>query len=133
MTDLDNKNSENEAFITMKRWMENRNAGKSFVDYFLECGYREIAIYGIGDLGKLLYEEICDSNVKVVYFADRNAEGVREMDDIPVVTVMDIPNMPEVDVIVITPVGNYKAISETLAKAAPKVRTLSLRDAVYEF
>ena len=133
MGKFDNKNYENDGFITMKRWLENRNAGKTFADYFCECGYKEIAIYGIGDIGRLLYEEIRDSDITVKYFADRNGEGIHEWDGIPVVTVSDIPDMPEVDILVITPVGHYGGISESLAKKAPRVRTLSMREAVYEF
>lgn len=132
-TKYDNNNYENDGFITMKRWLENRNAGKSFNDYFGECGYTKIAIYGAGDLGRLLYDEIKDTDIKVLWFADRNAEGIHEIDGIPVVTTEKIPSMPEVDILVITPVGNFDVISSMLVKVAPKVRTLSLREAVYEF
>lgn len=133
MNGYNNQNYENDGFVTMKRWLENRNAEKSFVDYFNSYGYAKIAIYGTGDLGRLLYDEIKNSDIKVEYFIDRNGEGIREIEDIPVATINDIPEMPDVDVLVITPVGNYEAISEALARKTPEIRTLSLREAVYEF
>lgn len=129
----DNDDYENDGFVTMKRWLENRNAGKNFNDYFKDCGYTKIAIYGAGDLGRLLYQEIKDTEIEILWFADRNGEGIHEIDGIPVVTIEKISSMPEVDILVITPVGNYDAISSLLAKVIPQARTLSLREAVYEF
>ncbi len=133
LEDFDNKNSDNDGFITMKRWLENRNAGKTFVNYFKDYGYKSIAIYGAGDLGRLLYEEIKDSEIEIKYFVDRNGEGILENEGIPVITVDRIAEMPMVDVIVITPVGNYDVISKTMAFKIPELPTLNLREAVYEF
>lgn len=133
MANFENDKSNWECFITLKRWLENRNANKTFVDYFNEYGYRKIAIYGAGDIGKLLYEEIKNSDIRVSYFVDRNAEGLRQLGDVPIITISDIENMEEVDAIVITPLGNYDAICKSLAENAPEIRTISLREAVYEF
>ena len=33
MVDLENKNLNREGFTMMKRWLENRNAGKTFADF----------------------------------------------------------------------------------------------------
>ena len=133
LADFENKNCDNEGFNTMKKWLENRNRGRTFVDYFHEYGYRTIAIYGAGDLGRLLFEEIKDSDIKVSYFVDRNGEGILENEGIRVITVDRIKEMPLVDAIVITPVGNYEAISKALAIEAPELSTINLREAVYEF
>ncbi len=133
LTDFDNKNYENEGFVTMKKWLENRNAGKSFVDYFNDYGYKKVAIYGAGDLGRLLYEEIKNSDIKVCYFVDRNGEGMLETEGIRVITFDKIKDMPEVDVIVITSIGNYDAISKALAIEVPELSTINLREAVFEF
>ena len=124
MAELNNINSDYECFVTLKRWLENRNQNKTFSDYFHEYGYQKIAIYGVGDLGKLLYEEIKDSDVEVKYFVDRNAEGIREMDKISVVTIEEMGNMEDVDALVITPVGNYDAICRVLADQMPEMRTI---------
>lgn len=133
MEDLNNANSDWDCFVTLKRWLENRNQNKTFIEYFHQYGYCSIAIYGAGDLGKLLYEEIKKSDIAVKYFVDRNAEGIREIDGIPVVPISEMNDMEEVDVLVITPLGNYNAICQSLAKQMPKMRTISLREAVYEF
>lgn len=130
---LENDNNHWDSFITMKRWLENRNKGKLFQDYFRECGYKKIAIYGAGDIGRLLYEEVKESDIEILYFVDRNAEGIRAIDDIPVITLQDVSNMENVDVLVITPIGNYNEICRALINFIPEMATISIREAVYEF
>lgn len=133
MQKLENINSDRDCFVTLKRWLENRNQNKKFSDYFHQYGYRTIAIYGAGDLGRLLYEEIKDTDITVKYFVDRNGEGIREIDGIPVITILEMKDKEEVDVLVITPIGNYDTICQTLVRQMPEMRTISLREAVYEF
>lgn len=133
MDKFENTNKEMDCFVTMKRWLENRNKNHTFVDYFNASGYKTVAIYGAGDLGKLLYEEIKDSNIKVSYFVDRNGEGLKNVDGIPVVMLKDVVNQEQVDVMVVTPAGNFEAISRDIVKNVPQMCLVSLKDAVYEF
>lgn len=133
MRKLENENLSRDGFGMLKKWLENRNAGKTFVDYFHEYGYQTLAVYDAGDLGRLLYEEIRDSDLAVRYFVDRNAEGLRNIDGIPVILPSQIQKMEEVDVLVISPIVDYDAVCRLLAEEMPKIRTLSLREAVFEF
>lgn len=133
MLDLENKNLNREGFTLLKRWLENRNAGKTFVDYFHEYGYRSIAIYDAGELGRLLYDEVKDSDIRVKYFVDRNAEGLRDIDGIPVILLRQIGEAEDVDALLVSPVVNYDALCRATAELAPTLRMLALRDAVYEF
>lgn len=132
MDKMINMNSDQDSFITMKKWMENKNAGKTFVDYFHSYGYKKIGIYGAGDVGKLLYEEIKNSDIGVTYFVDRNAEGIQKIEGVPVIMIQDIEKMNKVDCLVITPLGNYNEICKVLVNHVPELPTLSMRDAVYE-
>ncbi len=129
---MDNESRMRENFLFMKRWMENKNAGKNFAEYFQQCGYRTVAIYGAGDIGKLLFDELKQSDIEVKYFVDRNGEGIHEMEGLPVVTIPQVAEMEEVDVLVITLINAYDAICRMLAGFAPEVRTLSIKEAVYE-
>lgn len=117
----------------LKKWLENRNAGKSFADYLLEYGYKTIGIYDAGELGKILYDEIGDSDVQVKYFVDRNAEGIGSVDGIPVITLAQIERMEEVDALLVSPIVNYDAVCKILAERVPKLRVMAFRDAVFEF
>ena len=103
------------------------------MDYFHEYGYHKIGICGAGDLGRLLYEEIKDSDIQVLYFIDRNSEGLRYIDEIPVVTMQEIQEQEKADVLVIAPEWDYEAVNQVLLRICQELPTLSLREAVYEF
>lgn len=121
-----------DCFVTMKKWMENRNAGKLLSQYFKDYGYSSIAIYGAGDIGRLLYFELKNSDVEVKYWVDRNGEGLAELEGIKVITLPEIKEAESVDVLVVTPLGNYSEICKDLVKFCPEIPTISLREAVYE-
>lgn len=126
---MDNESRMRENFLLMKRWMENKNAGKSFSEYFQQCGYRSVAIYGAGDIGKLLFDELKQSDIQVKYFVDRNGEGIHEMEGLPVVAIHQVREMEEVDVLVVTLINAYDSICKMLAGFAKEIRTLSIREA----
>lgn len=133
MRNLENENLNRDGFVMLKRWLENRNAGKTFVDYFHEYGYLTLAVYDAGELGRLLYEEIKDSDLTLRYFVDRNAEGLGTIEGIPVISLSQISCMEEVDVLIVSPIADYDAVCRVLAEKAPELRTMSLKEAVYEF
>lgn len=130
---LENNNLNREGFTMLKRWLENRNAGKTFVDYFHQCGCKTIAIYDAGEIGRLLYGEIKNSDIEIKYFIDRNAEGLKDVDGIPVILLPHIGKMEEVDILVVSPIVNYEMFCKAVTRYVPELRTLPLRDAVYEF
>lgn len=131
--ELENKNAARDTAATLKRWLENRNAGKTFVDFFHEYGCSTIAIFDAGELGRLLYEELKDSDIKIQYFIDKNAEGIAYIDDIPVVMVKSIADMPEVDIIAVSPVYDYEEVLRLFMEIKKEIRAVSFKDAVYEF
>ncbi|MEH2950663.1 hypothetical protein [Sporofaciens sp. JLR.KK001] len=133
MVDLENKNLNREGFTMMKRWLENRNAGKTFADFFHQYGYHSIAIYDAGEIGRILYDEIKGLDIEVKYFVDRNAQGMRTLDGIPVVLLRDIKEMAEVDALLVSPIVNCDVLCKVLSKEVPELSVLALRDAVYEF
>lgn len=132
MQELENANKDKDCFVTLKRWLENRNQNRTFSHYFHQYGYQTIAIYGAGDLGRLLYQELKGTDIIVKYFVDRNGEGMHQLDGIPVIPISEIHEMEEVDALIITPIGSYDGICQTLARKLPRMRTLSLKEAVYE-
>lgn len=129
---MDSINSDKENFFILKRWLENKNVGKTFAEYFQQCGYETIAIYGVGDLGRLLYEEIKNSKIRIKYFVDRNGEGIHEIDGIPVIILKQIDEMEAVDILVVTVPQIYDMVAKILAQHVPKISTLSLQEAVCE-
>lgn len=132
MMEYANPNENRETIILLKRWLENKNKNRTFADYFHECGYKSVAIMDAGDIGRILYEELKDSDIKVRWFVDRNAEGLHDIDGIPVRMLKDVFDMPTVDVICVSPVYDYEGINKYLVSHDAKYRTLCLKDAAYE-
>ncbi len=60
-------------FAIVNKWLKNRNQHISVADYFKNNHYEKIAIYGMGEIGKRLYEELCAEGIEVTAVFDRNA------------------------------------------------------------
>lgn len=99
-------------FAVANKWLKNRNNGINVSEYFQKNGYENIAIYGMGELGRRLYEELKMQGVMVEYAFDRNAQRID-----PKLKVCSVEGtIPPVDVIVITPMFDYSTIEESLKK-----------------
>lgn len=131
--EFSNPNEGKDTILLLKRWLENRNNNRTFVDYFHEIGCKSIAVIDAGEIGRILYGEIKKSDIKVLWFADRNAEGLHDIDGIPVCMLKDIFDMPNVDIICVSPVYDYETVNKYLVGFDVGYRTLSMKDAVYEF
>lgn len=108
-------------------WLRVRQEGRSLVQYFETRGYKNIAIYGMSYLGESLVKELQDSDVKVQYGIDKNAENIYSS-----VEVINLSgDLPKVDVIVVTAVFFFDEIAEELAEIV-NCPIISLEDIVYE-
>lgn len=81
-------------------WLRVRQDGRSLVQYFKNRDYKNIAIYGMSYLGESLVNELKDSDVKVLYGIDKNAENIYSSVEV----ISSIDDLPKVDVIVVTAV-----------------------------
>lgn len=96
------------------RWIELKQSGDSIETWFLDHGYSTIAIYGMGQMGERLYDELKDTGVDVKYGIEGTANGwyldleIKPLDE----------KLERVDVIVVTPVF---AINEIKKKLSEKV------------
>lgn len=99
-------------FAIANRWLKNRNRQISVADYFKKNHYEKVAIYGMGEIGKRLYEELKEEGVVIEAVFDRSAQ---RLDPSLKVCSLDGP-IPELDVVVITPTFDYDAIEEQLKK-----------------
>lgn len=94
----------------LEQWLELKQQNRNIGEYLESCGYRKIAIYGMGKLGKRFLDELEESDVKVDYVIDLN---LCEQDS---KFVVKRPNesMDEVDVIIVTAVNEYSDIKSKL-------------------
>lgn len=110
------------------KWLIINNQGRNIAEYFDKNGWHNIAIYGIGELGNRLYEELLESNVKIHYAIDKEASN--RYSNIKVLTMDD--DLEPVDVIIVTPIFDYDAICVLLEKKTD-IRIISLEDVIYNF
>lgn len=114
------------------QWLMNRNENKSLSSYFEENDIKSIAIYGMGTLGELFYEEVKKSEVQVKYFIDKNADELYcGMDNIPVMGFNDLLIQEKVDAVIVTPIFDYSVIQKDLHKVDASLNLISLEDIIF--
>ncbi len=108
-----NENSKfREFYGVLTQWVELKQAGKSLEEYFEHYGYRSVAIYGMKELGELLYDELKESKVEIKYVIDKNIDYIYT--EVPGVK-PDEP-MEMVDVVVVAAISYFPSIKKDLEK-----------------
>lgn len=108
-------------------WLALRNKKKSLYSYFEKREYQTIAIYGLGEMGKRLCEELKDTSISVKYAIDKRANDIYYSFDI----VDPEAELEKVDVIVVTAVFDFDNIYEVLSQKTD-CPIVSLADIVNE-
>lgn len=111
----------------LNQWLILRQEGKKLETYFIEKGYKTVAIYGMGEMGNRLYEELKDSSIEIKYAIDKNADSVYA--DLDVKDIEE--DLEPVDAVVVTAVFAFDSILEQL-KDKIDGSILSLEDVVFE-
>lgn len=115
------------------QWILNKNESKDIAKYFHERDIKSIAIYGMGTIGELFFQDIKQTDINIEYFVDRNADSIYYgLDNISVVGLDSITTQKEVDAIIITPIFDYEDIIKELRNKNINFRTISLEDIIYE-
>lgn len=111
----------------LNQWLIIKQEGKSLVEYFVEKNYNTIAIYGMGEMGNRLYNELKDSSIVVKYAIDKDANNVYSK-----IEIIDLEDdFEEVDAIIVTATFAFDKIEEKLREKTECV-IISLEDVVYE-
>jgi hypothetical protein len=91
-------------------WLIAKNEKKSINNYFADYGYENIAVYGMGELGNRILEELEDSTINVIYGIDSMPTNTSSA--VPVYNYTD--DLPEVDAVVVTTVFVFDNIKSKL-------------------
>lgn len=111
----------------LNHWLELKNEGKSTASYFEEMGYCHIAVYGMAELGNRLMEDLEDSPVQMDYGIDRDIScSIARIDEV----YYPEDDLPETDIIVVTPYSMFEEIKELLEKKV-KCPVVSLEEVVW--
>lgn len=112
----------------MLKWKQ-LNQNKILVEqWFVSRGYKKIAVYGLGEIGKALVKEILNSDIEVSYIIDKNINGVSYR-GIPVVNLKCV--LQEVDCVVVTTMRNFEEVQEEMEKKG-RFRLVAFKDMIEE-
>lgn len=81
-----------------KKWNLLTAGGKSLGEKLFQKGIRTVAIYGMGNLGCRLFDEIYSSKVKIAYVVDKNSEYISEIVEVK----KPEEDLGDVDMLIIT-------------------------------
>ncbi len=110
-----------------RQWIYIYQSGNKIEEILKTKKINSIAIYGMGDIGILLYEELKDSSISIEYMIDRNTLGRGY--DIKIVT--PTSKMKKVDAIIITPIFEFDEIRSMLEELV-SYDIYALDDLIYE-
>ena len=111
----------------LNQWLILKQEGRSLAEYFEANHYSTVAIYGMGEMGNRLYEELKDSNIKIQYSVDQNAESTYSE-----LEVIDPEgDFAPVDAMVVTATFAFDEIEKELSQKV-EFPIISLEDVVYE-
>ncbi len=97
-------------------WIQNKRMGLSISKNIIKKGYSKIAIYGNGEVGCRLYEELKGTEVQVAFFIDKIANDMEMQHDenIPVIGIAGIKKDLDIDAVVITTINIFDEIMSNL-------------------
>lgn len=111
----------------LNQWIVSLHGDQWITAYFMENGYKTVAIYGMGELGSRLYEELKDSEIEVKYAIDKAAAYTYS--DLEVKDLED--ELENVDVVVVTAIFAFDEILNDIEDKFD-CPIVSLEDVVYE-
>ena len=114
-------------FLMMSQWIKIKQNGKSISEYIHKQQIESIAIYGMSYAGECLLNELKDSDIKVKYGIDKNANEIYSDIDI----VSPEGKLEDVDAIIVTSVCFMDEIVELLSKKIT-CPVLSLEDILFK-
>jgi hypothetical protein len=113
-------------YTMLNEWLVLKHNGKSIEEYFIRNNYKTIIIYGMGEIGNRLYEELVETGVNIKYVIDKNSDKVYAN----VETVATLDNLEGVDAIIITPIADFTEIESSI-KNTTNIPIISIEEVVY--
>lgn len=114
-TVLDKSNLEQKfwsMFLQSNQWLHIRQMGHSIGEILLKDDINTVAIYGMGYLGRSLYDELELDGINIKYVMDKQADDIGE-----IITVRTLDDaLEKVDAIIVTVIEGEDIIIDTLKK-----------------
>lgn len=113
-------------YFMLEKWLEGQYSDRCIGDYIISKGWKNVAIYGCGDVGKLLYKELVLHNVNVVCGIDKNENIIY-----PIRVFNPDTFNEKIDAVIVTSIAFYAEIEELMRKKT-NAEIVSLEEIVYE-
>lgn len=124
---------ERDFFIQLYELMEKPelfvNLGKNLTRYFHMNGYRNIAIYGVGKLGKLILRNIDVTQLESICTVDENKEA--RFENIETVTIKELADRKKLDMVLVTPLLDYPQIEMQICSMR-EILVVSAKELMYD-
>ena len=115
-------------FKFSNKWISLKQKETDIVAYFKDRGYYSIAIYGMGDLGERLVDEVENTDVNIAYAIDRSRKG--QYANIQIKSLEEI--LPQVDAVIVTPIYDFWRIKPIIMDRID-CPIVSLEDVIYKY
>ena len=111
----------------LHKWLENGVNAKKLIDYLKRQGCSSVAVYGLAALGERFIKCLEETDIEVKYAIDRRKANIKA--EVPVYSMDD--ELPDVDMIVVTAIYDFKEIEEELSDKM-ECTIISLEQIIYE-
>lgn len=122
----DNSEKLNQYFRLTDMWLSLKQKGYSLATYFIENNYNKIAIYGMGYLGCILYDDLNGTDITIEYVIDKDKTDLREL----ITVVSPEEKFYDVDAIVVTIMEDEEEQKAFLKKNCD-INQVGLWDVIY--
>lgn len=106
------------------KWLQIKLKGICIADYLSEIGIHEVSIYGMGQMGLNLYDELKHSAIRVECFIDRNANRLKA--PISIIGIEEIPKQSHY--IINTAFVSVEQLRSSYARLPRNYKIVSLLD-----
>lgn len=111
----------------MNRWIQNKLNNWEIKNFFDNNNLHSVAIYGMGTLGELIYKELKNNGIKTKYFIEKNyIDNIIGIENIPIISIHDVKQLKNIDLIIVTPIFDYKEIEAELKQYLNNISIVSL-------
>lgn len=119
--------------ITYDYWLYLESRNYKISDFLSERRYFKIGIYGIGSIGRRLYDILADSDIEIMFVLDQKAK--KYVCSVPVLCLEDAQTddyIKQVNAIIVTAQADYESIKKKIEERNHKVIVLSFQSILLE-
>ena len=95
------------------KWIREMQEGKRIASYFEKYGFKSVAVYGAGELGKCMVQELEKNGIEIKYIIDSNPNA--RIGDYKCF-LPDGNDLPKVQAVIVTPSYDFEEISRILTE-----------------